>query len=111
MFIVDSFVGNFDRHNVNWGFLINNDTNEVEIAPVFDCASCLYPKLEDEKIKKLIIDLTKIYILLKQVGINIEGMHYDIAIASYILNPTNNKLNIDNLIEQYLNIDINEYTK
>lgn len=67
--------------------------------------------LEDEKIKKISIDLTKIYILLKQVGINIEGMHYDIAIASYILNPTNNKLNIDNLIEQYLNIDINEYTK
>ena len=61
--------------------------------------------LEDEKIKKISIDLTKIYILLKQVGINIEGMHYDIAIASYILNPTNNKLNIDNLI------DINEYTK
>ena len=61
--------------------------------------------LEDEKIKKISIDLTKIYILLKQVGINIE------AIASYILNPTNNKLNIDNLIEQYLNIDINEYTK
>ena len=68
-------------------------------------------RLEDEKIKKISIDLTKIYILLKQVGINIEGMHYDIAIASYILNPTNNKLNIDNLIEQYLNIDINEYTK
>lgn len=67
--------------------------------------------LEDEKIKKISINLTKIYILLKQVGINIEGMHYDIAIASYILNPTNNKLNIDNLIEQYLNIDINEYTK
>ena len=67
--------------------------------------------LEDEKIKKISIDLTRIYILLKQVGINIEGMHYDIAIASYILNPTNNKLNIDNLIEQYLNIDINEYTK
>lgn len=67
--------------------------------------------LEDEKIKKISIELTKIYILLKQVGINIEGMHYDIAIASYILNPTNNKLNIDNVIEQYLNIDINEYTK
>ena len=67
--------------------------------------------LEDEKIKKISIDLTKIYILLKQVGINIKGMYYDIAIAAYILNPTNNKLNIDNLIEQYLNIDINEYTK
>ena len=66
---------------------------------------------ENKNIKKIGINLTKQYILLKQVGINIEGMHYDIAIASYILNPTNNKLNIDNLIEQYLNIDINEYTK
>lgn len=38
MFIVDSFVGNFDRHNGNWGFLINKGTNKVEIAPIFDCA-------------------------------------------------------------------------
>lgn len=60
MFIVDSFVGNFDRHNCNWGFLINNDTNKVEIAPIFDCASCLYPKLEDEKINNILNDENEI---------------------------------------------------
>lgn len=53
MFIVDSFVGNFDRHNGNWGFLIDKD-NKVSLAPIFDCASCLYPKLSDEKISSIL---------------------------------------------------------
>ena len=65
--------------------------------------------LEDKEIKKISIDLTKIYILLRQIGIEIKGIDYDISIAAYILNPTNNKLKIGNLIEQYLEIDINEY--
>ena len=28
MFIVDALVGNFDRHNGNWGFLINENLKE-----------------------------------------------------------------------------------
>ncbi len=56
MFIVDTLVGNFDRHNGNWGFLINEVLKEVEIAPIYDCASCLYPQLTDERIKKIIDD-------------------------------------------------------
>ena len=64
---------------------------------------------EDETIKKASINLSKIYILLKQLEINLQGIEYDISIASYILNPTNNKLQIENLIEQYLEIDIKDY--
>ena len=45
MFIADSLVGNFDRHNGNWGFLINESLKKIEIAPIYDCASCLYPQL------------------------------------------------------------------
>ena len=56
MFIADTLVGNFDRHNGNWGFLINEGLKEVEIAPIYDCASCLYPQLTDERIKKIIDD-------------------------------------------------------
>ena len=67
--------------------------------------------LEDKSIKKIGIDLTKVYILLKQEGIQLKGINYDIAIAAYILNPTNNKLKIENLIEQYLEINIEEYIK
>ena len=65
--------------------------------------------LEDKTIKKISINLTKTYILLKQVEIDLKGMDYDIAISSYILNPSNNKLEIERLIEQYLNIDVQEY--
>ncbi len=54
MFIADSLVGNFDRHNGNWGFLINENLRKIEIAPIYDCASCLYPQLEDEQIKEII---------------------------------------------------------
>ena len=56
MFIADTLVGNFDRHNGNWGFLINERLKEVEIAPIYDCASCLYPQLTDERIKEIIDD-------------------------------------------------------
>lgn len=54
MFIADSLVGNFDRHNGNWGFLINENLKSIEIAPIYDCASCLYPQLTDEMIEEII---------------------------------------------------------
>ena len=57
MFIADSLVGNFDRHN--WGFLINEKLKEVKIAPIYDCASCLYPQLTDEMIEEYINDKTE----------------------------------------------------
>ena len=64
---------------------------------------------EDENIIKIGTHLAKIYILLKQVGITIKGIKYDAKIAAYILNPTNNKLDIQSLAMQYLELDINEY--
>ena len=63
---------------------------------------------ESSKIKKIGIDLSKTYILLKQSGINLKGIDYDIAIAAYILNPTDNKLKIEDLMMKYLEIDADE---
>ena len=56
MFIADSLVGNFDRHNGNWGFLINENLRKIEIAPIYDCASCLYPQLTDKKVSEIVND-------------------------------------------------------
>lgn len=47
MFIVDALIGNWDRHNGNWGFLYNSRMDEISIAPVFGCGSCLYPQADD----------------------------------------------------------------
>jgi hypothetical protein len=54
MFIVDAFIGNWDRHNGNWGFLYDDRTDEITLAPVYDCGSCLYPQA-DEKIMKAVL--------------------------------------------------------
>ena len=56
MFIGDCLVGNFDRHNGNWGFLIDEKSQNIEIAPIYDCGSCLYPQLTDDKISEIIND-------------------------------------------------------
>ncbi len=56
MFIVDALIGNWDRHNGNWGFLYNNATDEVTLAPVFDCGSSLYPQADDDLMKKILSD-------------------------------------------------------
>lgn len=48
MFIVDALIGNWDRHNGNWGFLYNAKTDEMKLSPVYDCGSCLYPNADDK---------------------------------------------------------------
>ena len=53
MFIIDALIGNTDRHNGNWGFLINVKTQKIEFSPIYDCGSCLNPLLEDTEIEKL----------------------------------------------------------
>lgn len=55
MFVVDALIGNWDRHNGNWGFLYNQATDEMKIAPVYDCGSSLYPQA-DEEIMQLVLE-------------------------------------------------------
>ena len=56
MFIVDAFIGNWDRHNGNWGFLYNMRTDTMSLAPVYDCGSCLYPQTDDKIMQNVLND-------------------------------------------------------
>ena len=56
MFIVDALIGNWDRHNGNWGFLYNSNTDEIALAPVYDCGSCLYPQADEEIMRSVLQD-------------------------------------------------------
>lgn len=56
MFIVDALIGNWDRHNGNWGFLYNTATDEITLAPVYDCGSCLFPQADEEMMQKVLTD-------------------------------------------------------
>ncbi len=56
LFIVDALIGNWDRHNGNWGFLYNNSTDEITLAPVYDCGSCLFPQADEDIMKGVLKD-------------------------------------------------------
>ena len=53
-FILDSLLGNFDRHSNNWGYILNQDTGNLRIAPIYDCGSCLYPKMADHVLQDIL---------------------------------------------------------
>jgi hypothetical protein len=53
VFVLDALLGNFDRHADNWGYLINRQTKEIELSPIYDCGSCLYPQLADDQLERI----------------------------------------------------------
>lgn len=59
MYIIDAWIGNFDRHGANWGFLKRD--NQYRMAPIFDNGSALFPRLNtDEKISEVLQSRTEI---------------------------------------------------
>ena len=65
---------------------------------------------EDKNIKKIGYKQKKDYILLKELNIAATGFYYDIEIAAYLLNPTENKYELSKLAMEYANIDISSVT-
>ena len=64
---------------------------------------------EDIEIKKIGYNIAEDYVILKELGIEINNIYYDVKIAAYDLNPTSSNFSLENIANQYLNIDINEY--
>ena len=95
MFIIDSLIGNTDRHNGNWGFLLNKNTGKAEFSPIYDCGSCLNPMLEDEEIKK--INETE----LKNLAINCYSC----------IKEDGKKINYMTFIKQMRNVECNNAIK
>ena len=106
----DELPENIIKEKITGMSLYNTQTQEayyIKLKP--EEIGKLKDIFEDADIKKTSINLTKVYILLKQVGITLDGIENDISVGAYILNPTNNKLNLKNLSMQYLEFDIEEH--
>ena len=88
MFVADAFLGNFDRHNGNWGFLVDPATGRAEIAPVFDCGSCLLPQADDSIMRKVLSDSAELEARIytfpsSMLKVNGEKINY----SSFVSNP------------------------
>lgn len=108
MFVIDSLIGNTDRHNGNWGFLVNKNTKEVKFAPIYDCGSCLNPMYEDEALKQ--INETE----MKNLTINsyscIKDKNKKINYMTYIVQMQNEECN-NAIVRVFGNIKINDIYK
>ena len=108
MFIIDSIIGNTDRHNGNWGFLLNKETGNIEFSPIYDCGSCLNQMLEDEQIEK--INKTE----LKNMAINcyscIRENGKKINYMSFIKQMKNKECNMA-IKRLFVNINIDKINK
>lgn len=105
MFVMDSLIGNTDRHNGNWGFLLNRNTSKVKFSPIYDCGSCLNPMLEDKEIER--IKETEIKNLVINCHSCLKENGKKINYTTYIKQMKNEECNkaIKRLL---LNIDIKE---
>lgn len=77
MFIVDALIGNWDRHNGNWGYLYDSIQDTVELAPVYDCGSALFPQADESIMNGVIHDKNELNyrvfsIPLSSIRINVE---------------------------------------
>ncbi len=66
------------------GFAISNEENYFVKS---DYLSELKPLLEDENIKKYFFDAKHNYNVLKELGVNLKGIGYDILLANYVKDP------------------------
>lgn len=98
LFIADCLVGNFDRHNENWGFLIDEKSRNIEIAPIYDCASCLFPQLTDARIAEIM-----------DVRDEIDARVYTFPTSA--LKENDKKINYFDYISSLKNPDCNEALK
>lgn len=108
MFIIDSLIGNTDRHNGNWGFILNKENGETVFSPIYDCGSCLNSMFEDSQLEK--INETELknlaincYSCLKEDGKKINYMTY--------IKQKNNKECNKAINRCFDNIKINEIEK
>ena len=90
-----------NEKNIVYYIRNNNDSFTKFIKEIF----------EDENIEKIGYDLKKTYIILKQMNIEFKNIKYDVKVASYIIDMTKGKYPLDNLIEEYININIEDYLK
>ena len=91
--------------------IYNNENNTVYFIKntqegFFDFLKRIF---ENNEIEKIGYELSNVYIIMKQNGITINNMKYDITVGAYILDPSIGKYPIDGLIEQYLNLSVSSY--
>lgn len=107
MFIIDALIGNYDRHNGNWGFIKKENEDKLEFAPIFDCGSSLFSTYTDEEMNDCFKNNTKMQDCIKNTPSAIRENNSKIKYYEYILSLKNKDCN-EALKRVYNKIDLNK---
>lgn len=98
MFVIDAFIGNWDRHNGNWGFLYDKENDNLKIAPVFDLGSSLFPQIDDKVISQVLKSKSEM-----------KSRVYDLPTSALLIN--NKRINYYSFILSHKNKECDEAIK
>lgn len=105
-FVFDAYIANFDRHNGNWGFLVDRSTMEFQIAPIYDCGSCLFPQNTEKDFINIMSDEKEIDVRVYTYPKSAIRKDNNTGINYYeFLTTTDNRDCIESLKRVYFNID------
>ena len=85
--------------------IIQSDGSAVYVIPTLEQLKNLF---EDENIEKIGYDISEDYVMLKELGITMKNIKYDIEVAGYDIDPSNVKHTLPDIAMQFLDIDISE---
>ena len=85
--------------------IIQSDGSAVYVIPTLEQLKTLF---EDENIEKIGYDISEDYVMLKELGITMKNIKYDIEVAGYDIDPSNVKHSLADIAMQFLDIDISE---
>ena len=86
--------------------VIQNDGSIIYIRPTVEELKNLF---EDSNIEKIGYDLVEDYVMLKELGICMSNINYDIKVAVYDIDPTSVKHTLSEICMQYFDVDISDF--
>ena len=107
-FVCDAILGNFDRHTGNWGFLYNDRTNTVTLAPIYDCGACLYPMINDDGIKVILNNPDEIDKRIYDFPASVFTVDRKRISYYQFLNSCEDNVCLQSVIDIYNKIDVNK---
>ncbi|HHY83527.1 MAG TPA: DNA polymerase I [Clostridiales bacterium] len=66
----------------------------------------LQPVIENKKVRKVANNSKSTILFLNKMGISLEGLDFDTQIGAYLLEPTRNKYDVEQLLYDYNNINV-----
>lgn len=93
----DFYNTDIDGIGISW-----NGKDAIYIPPEGHIISMLGEVFEDNNIKKICHNAKNGFVSLSKHDISLQGVGFDTAIASYLLNPSESTYNIDELVGRYL---------